>query len=364
MNVSIITTVDHNVGDDFVREGLKYLLKKKFSNKKIYFENIHKHAPVSVRYGFEKYRGRKTSKILDFIVPVSLSKDRIKNADLLVQSGAPVYWCHEENHCTNNEWYGPLIKKRFTKNKRAKLINLAAGTCQKYHSDGSEFCDSCNGYMREFYNLASVTTARDTLAKTALAKIGIEVPVIPCSSIFAIDEHGFRSGGDDYVVVNYMKGGAHYTLGQTIDFEKWESEFKKFYFDLKKRERVIISCHNQKELNSATKLDPDAEIFYKKDDYLAYMKFYAHAKFGIMNRVHGAFLMASYGKPSIIIGNDSRARMGEEIGLRTFFVNDMDSDRLNEQCLFLSSGADNYRERFNSIKQKAYDDYMEVLGTL
>ena len=145
-----------------------------------------------------------------------------------------------------------------------------------------------------------------------------------------------------------MKGGSHFTFGQKIDFGKWEEEFKKFYFELKKKERIIFSCHNQKEVDEALELDPDAEIFFEKDDYLKFMKFYSKAKFGIMNRVHGAFLMASFGKPSVVIGNDSRARMPEEIGLRHYFVNDVDYDVLNKEYEFLASGADNYSERFKS----------------
>ena len=161
-----------------------------------------------------------------------------------------------------------------------------------------------------------------------------------------------------------MKGGAHYTFGQEIDFYKWENTFKKFYFDLKEKERVIISCHNQKEVDEAMELDPNAEIFYKKDDYLAYMKFYSKAKFGIMNRVHGAFLMASFGKPSIIIGNDSRARMGSEIGLKHYFVNDVDYELLVKEYEYLKNGADNYTARFKAIKKKAFEDYMRVLSDL
>lgn len=364
MKISIITTVDHNVGDDFVREGIKYLLRQYFKNEDLQFQNIHKHSPITTRYGYENFRKLRLSSIADKIIPKSWSKDRVFEADMLVQSGAPVYWCHDGTHCYKNEWYKPLIKERFVKNKNAKLINLAAGTCQKYHSDGTEFCKKCNEYIKEFYELSKITTVRDTLAKVVLNKIGLDVPVIPCSSIFAIDELNLKNEGEEYVVVNYMKGGSHFTFGQKIDFEKWESEFKKFYFELKEKERVVISCHNQKEVNEALELDPNAEIFYQKDDYLAYMKFYSKAKFGIMNRVHGAFLMASYGKPSIVIGNDSRARMPEEIGLKHYFVNDADYKLLNQEYEFLKSGADNFAERFKVIKEKAYGDYMKAFSAL
>jgi len=366
MKIAIITTVDHNVGDDFVREGIKYLLRKKLKHEKIEFQNIHKHSPITTRYGYENFRNSRLSRKIDNIIPKSWTKDRILEAEILVQSGAPVYWCHEADgsHCYQNEWYKPLIRERFLKNKKAKLLNLAAGTCQTYHSNGSEFCEKCNAYIKEFFGLADVTTVRDSLAKVIFKKLDLEVQVIPCSSIFAIDEHGLENEGEEYVVVNYMRGGAHYTFSQKIDFEKWEMEFKRFYFELKENERVIFSCHNQKEVEEALNLDPKAEIFYKKDDYLEYMKFYSKAKFGFMNRVHGAFLMASYGKPSIVIGNDSRATMVEEIGLKHYYVNDVDYELLNKEYQFLKSGADNFADRFKIIKERAFKNYMDALAVL
>ncbi len=366
MKISIITTVDHNVGDDFVREGIMYLLRQRFPDEKIEFENIHKHSPITVRHGFEWFRNLRFSSKVEKLMPVGITKDRIMETDILIQSGAPVYWCHEVGggHCYNNEWYQPLIKKRFAKNKTAKLLNLAAGTCQRFDSDGKEFCDGCKEYINEFYELSDITTVRDELGKVVLSESGVQAPVIPCSSIFAADEHQLKNEGDEYVGVNYMKGGAHYTFGQKIDIERWEKEFQSFYFKLKDQEKVIIACHNQKEVDEALALDPKANIFYKKDDYLAFMKFYSKAKLGLMNRVHGAFMMASFGKPSIIVGNDSRARMGSEIGVQNFFVNDVDADFLWQQYERLLTEKESFGKQFKSIKEKAYADYMQALGKI
>lgn len=362
MNIAIITTVKHNVGDDFVREGIKFLVKKAYGNDDLLFHHIHKHSPITVRKGYEDWRLGRPSVWLDKLIPKNTKNDYILQSDLVIQSGAPVYWCHEESHCYNNEWFQPLVRDRFKKNKSARMFNLAAGSCQKYHSDGSEFCEKCYKYINEFYGLCEATTVRDTLSKTVLSKVGINVPVIPCSSIFAVDEWGLKSEAEDFVVVNYMKGGSHYTFGQQIDFDRWHGEFKKFYFDMKKREKVIFSCHNDKEVKEALELDPEAEIFHVKDDFLAYMKLYSRAKFGIMNRVHGAFMLASLGKPSIIIGNDSRARMAEEIGLKSYFVNDVDLEILENSYSFLNAGADSFSDRFRLIKEKAFTDYQNALS--
>jgi len=365
--ITFITTVNHNVGDDFVREGLKFLLRKYFKNEVLEFENIHKHSPITSRYGFEWFRYYRLSSIVDRVLPLSFTKDRVLQADLLVQSGAPVYWCHNRvgSHCSENEWYGPLIRRRLANNFKAKLLNLAAGTCQEYHSDGSEFlrCTKDIQYIKQFYNLSTVNTVRDTLARSVLNSMGLDAPLIPCSSIFAIDEYGMEPESGAYVAINYMNLGGHYDLGGNVDSLMWKSEFKKFYDDVSRHEKLIFVCHDKRELQAAKTIDANAEVFYSSD-YLDYMKFYAKAKFGIVNRVHGAFMMASFGKPSIVIGSDSRAKMASEIGIENIFVNDASFEYLKSKFLYLGSGADNYSEKFYSLKAQAYTDYMKALSVL
>jgi len=364
MNISIITTVNHNIGDDFVRDGIIFLLKKHFKGKELNFELIHKHSPITSRHGFEWFRNYDYSSRVDRLLPLWITKDRILEADFVVQSGAPVYWCNDTVgwHCAVNEWYTPLIERRFSKNRKGKLLNLAAGACQPYHSDGSEFlqCSQDREYVERFYKTAAVTTVRDRLAKSILEKLGYSVPVIPCSSIFAADKHGLQSSGEEYVVVNYMKGGGHFDFGQKIDEQKWEREFTAFYNIIKEKENVIFACHNRQELDNALRIDGDARTFISTD-YLEYMKFYSRGKFGIMNRVHGAFLMASFGKPSLVIGSDTRAKMVAEIGLESIFVNDADCDLLTRKYFELQSRSLSYPEEFKVIKEQALEEYLRAL---
>lgn len=367
MKISIITTVNHNVGDDFVRDGIIFLLQSHFSGKRLEIEVIHKHSPITCRHGFEWFRNLDYSSRVDKLLPLWVTKDRILEADLVVQSGAPVYWCNDAVgwHCADNEWYTPLIRRRFAKNKKAQLLNLAAGTCMPYHSDGSEFlrCSRDREYIKEFYDTASVTTVRDRLAKSVLENLGFPAPVIPCSSIFAADLHGLQNGGDEYVVVNYMKGGGHFEFGQDIAAQQWEREFTTFYHSIKSSENVVFVCHNRKELDEAYGIDKDAKTFFSSD-YREYMKFYSRGKFGIMNRVHGAFLMASFGKPSFVIGSDTRAKMVSEIGLESVFVNDADHDLLAGKYRELQSRSSSYPETFQAIKKSAYTDYLSALQGL
>jgi len=366
MNITFITTLEHNVGDDFVREGIAYLLSRYFENEDLCFESIHKHAPITATYGFEKVRSRAFSAIVDTFVSPARRGDRILQADLVVQSGAPVYWCNGwrwGGHCAHNEWYRRLIKKRFRKNLKAKLLNLGAGTCQRYYSDGSDFCSHCRHYIKDFFETATVTTVRDKLAKEVLNSIGLDAPVIPCPSIFAVDRHGARSKGEEYVVLNYMDTGGHYTFGQDINTSKWKDDFTRFYHEVKKNDEVRLVCHNRKELEQATRIDSAAEVFYS-NNYLDYINFYSRAKYGVMNRVHGAFMLASFGKPAVVIGADSRAKMISEVGLTSIFVKNVDFDVLMEQYEYLQNGATGFNARFKTIKKIAYRDYMKALSLL
>ena len=70
MNISIITTVNHNVGDDFVREGIIHVLTQKLKGHKLNFENIHKHSPVTAVYGRENLRNIRVSRLVE---PLSTS---------------------------------------------------------------------------------------------------------------------------------------------------------------------------------------------------------------------------------------------------------------------------------------------------
>jgi len=371
MNITFITTVDHNVGDDFVREGIKNLLKKVLTGTEFHFQNIHKHSPITVRDGFEWFKNVKFSKFvfpsqtIDILLPLRLTKDKILEADLVIQSGAPVYWCHKKygSHCADNEWYNVLIRRRFSKNKKAKLLNIAAGSCQEFNSNGDEFteCSKDSEYIKEFYSTSALTTVRDKLAQDILASLGLNSQLIPCPSIFAIDEYNLKPGTKKYLIMNYMQTGGHYDFAKNIQSNKWLNELRKFYDYVKDKEDILFVCHNKHEVLNAKEIDPQVNVFYS-NNFLDFLNIYGSAKYGIMNRVHGAFLMASYGAPSFVVGNDSRARMANEIGLESIFINDVDYSILINKYEQLKDSQGNYQAKFNLIKQKAYNDYYSLLS--
>lgn len=48
MKIGLISTINTNIGDDFIRQGICLLLKKVFKNHEIEFININKHTPLTV----------------------------------------------------------------------------------------------------------------------------------------------------------------------------------------------------------------------------------------------------------------------------------------------------------------------------
>ena len=363
MRVALITTLQHNVGDDFVREGIKYLIKKSASTDDVRFASIHKHSPITARYGFEKYRRFQKYEKLDRLLPLKLTRDRILESDMVIQCGAPIYWCHDEvnAHCCDNEWFTPLVERRLVKIEKARFLNIAGGSCQKYRSNGTEVCERCKIYMRELYDASSLTTLRDDLAQNMLMNAGADAPVIPCPSLFAVDEHHIKPETGDYVVLNFMDIAGHYSF-QSIDATAWRRTFQRFYERIKNTTRLVFVCHDAQELEFAHSFDPDVETFHS-DNYVDYLHCYARARFGIVNRLHAAYALAGLGKPSLVIGNDSRTLMAKQIGLKYLYVDDVTVDMLDYHFDRLEKNI-GYHADAHVFKQKALADYLDALASI
>ncbi len=155
-----------------------------------------------------------------------------------------------------------------------------------------------------------------------LNKTGRDADVLPCTSIFARDHLEIEPAEGEYIVLNFMERG-HFTFGQSIDGEKWRRNFRSIASLAGKMGKVVVACHNERELSLANAVVPDMDAFLVPDDHVEFVRFYARARFGIVNRVHAAFMMASLGKPAAVIGADSRALMIGNMKLPSYYVEDV-----------------------------------------
>ncbi|MDZ7315343.1 MAG: polysaccharide pyruvyl transferase family protein [candidate division KSB1 bacterium] len=361
MKITFITTIRHNIGDDWVRMGLQFILQKALKSHKLSFSCVHKHTPITSRIGFGRLRRLRG---LNELLPLRFTGDRILQADWVIQSGAPVYWCHETvgAHCCENEWYEPLVRRRINA-FRIPFYNIAGGSCQTFHSNGSEVCDRCRNYIREFFDSCRLTTLRDQLAAAILHSVGRDAPVLPCTSLFSVDANSPSTVAEDYVAVNFMPLGGHYTFGQPIDRRKWFQQFASFYAILKKEHRVVFACHNAEERRWAKTIDPQARIFFSANRPEPYIAFYAGAKAGVFNRIHGAFIMAALGKPSLTVGVDSRARILQEIGLPTLYVNDATAENMMDIFNGLVRKRLAFADQMRTIKEQTLESYVGLLSS-
>ena len=363
MRVALITTLDHNPGDDFVRDGIVFLLQRCFPTMHFQFAKIHKHAPISARHGFGRCRRFQKYNALDRKLPLWLTRDRVLTADVLVQCGAPIYWCHPSvnAHCYENEWFEPLIKRRFSQNATARFLNIAGGSCQSYFSSGAELCEPCREYISELFDVASLTTLRDALAFDILKFTGNAAPVLPCPSLFVADAHTIKPTSGEFVVLNFMEIAGHYTFGQPIESDKWQKDFRIFYEKIKATIPIVFVCHDPHEKELARQIDPHARVFFSRH-YVDYLAIYARARFGIVNRVHAALALAALGKPAFVIGNDSRARMVDAIGGSRYFVNDVTADVLLAHFEGMQQSEKSFFERIETLKKETLLNYVQLFS--
>ncbi|MEO1701537.1 MAG: polysaccharide pyruvyl transferase family protein [Pseudomonadota bacterium] len=366
--VAIISTTMHNVGDDFVREGIISLLREAVAREHpgtaCKIEVIHKHSPVTTVFGLERIRSLRLSRIVEPIAKTLKLPDRIKWADMLVQSGAPIYWCHKNGSCCErNEWYDPLVRKRFLPDRRErKFLNLAGGSCQRYHSDASEMDDfpKTLNYIAEFFDACDLTTLRDAHAGRMLQATGRDAEVLPCTSIYARDELSIEPEQGDYIVLNFMENGGHFTFGQMIDKERWRENFRRIHALTSKMGRVVAACHTPAERDLVRKVIPDIDTFIISDHHMEFMRFYARARFGIVNRVHAGFMLASLGKPVAVIGTDTRALMIANLNLPSYFVEDVTyPEAIVEETAARETV---YRDEIEDIRAKSRARYIELLA--
>jgi hypothetical protein len=376
MRITAITTIGHNVGDDFVREGIFHLLKQAFGS--VQATSVHKHLPITARPEWEWVHTSACCRLLarlpgiwrlnlrnrlDRSLPLNERTDKILNCDLLVQCGAPVYWLHGTNSCGNSEWYEPLIRRRWVRVRdRVPLINLAGGSCQTYGSDGAEFegASETLAFIREFYDSCRLTTLRDVLAGKILKMAGRDAPVLPCTSIFARFALRIEPQAPQYVVLNYMRMGGHYRFSNGPGPAVWAGIFRDFVNQLPSKEDYVFACHTRAEMKEVHQLFPGFKIFWSAD-YRDYLKFFAQAKYGIVNRVHAAFAMASFGRPSLVIGNDSRARMSDLLGLKTVFVDEVTTAMLLEERERLGHSWRDYAGTASKLQLDAEQAYLKLL---
>jgi len=369
LKIAFITTVDRNPGDAFIRAGIEYLLQQHIPHYRGVYVDKHEYRSNTAGGGIKDRLLSGAKRLLRVGIPCS--DDPLSGADLIVQAGAPLYYISPGKDGTyasfsssiTTDWVSEIWLKRLLHlSSPPPLLNLAVGTCQPFRSDTSEFDHSpaLLEFIHTTVNVSALTTVRENTAARLLERCGLQVPCLPCTAIFATDHHRIYPERPQFVCLNFMEGGAHYTLGQEIDFENWRCTFRAIYEFLSKQYPVVVMCHSPGEVLSVRSLLPESDTFFSPN-YEDYLRMYAKSRFGVLNRVHGAMVLAGLGRPAIVVGNDSRSRMGELMHLPVSFVNDATPENLLAHCADFAAQPEAWSDKLLATKSASRLQYLHLL---
>ena len=354
MKVGFITTIDTNIGDDFIRQGIINALEYTFPEIKFEYILVNKHVPYTaypktqlMRY-WETVNNANYPEIIKkgyrFLTRIVKSKSVYEDCDIIIQSGAPVLW----ENCSTNEWNYPIWQQIIGKLYKTKtVLNLAAGSCYPMERIPATIDNIEDAkYLKSIYSYCKLTTTRDPLAEKLLSSLNCSPsPMLPCSAFLVSREYPTETG--KYIMINYMEGGGHFDWGQNINKEEWEKTILAVIENYKNEHPIAFLCHNQMEYDLAEKLMPGVTKFFPKtvDEYLATVK---QAKAAINNRMHASVAMGSIGIPSIAVCTDTRLLMVKNIGLPVYYVKEATREKLIQDL-------DNFLNNKAAIKSQLFD---------
>lgn len=343
-----MTTLGVNVGDEFIREGICSFLDDIFKYWEPYY--VNKHDILSLHQPIEG--------------EVRLLKDKFLDADIIIQSGAPVYWKIGNSTSYNVEWAEELWEKRiFQLGPQKPIFNIAAGACQPYPDFAKTFLSDpiCVEFAKKAHSACRWTSVRDPLASQILFALGLTHDVLPCTAFHASRRIRSLNENDKFLGINLMPYAGHYKLKENIDEKAWKFAIKAFLPKVRKRHPILFIAHDQIEKEFMKQfLDPGEVIFYSSR-WHDYLQVYQQCKAVIANRVHGAVCAAGFGIPALIIGNDTRLLIGDYIQIPAVYVNEVEVDTLVDLTEKSIDKRDQERERLLILREESAKRYCEAI---
>jgi len=346
--ISFMTTLGCNVGDEFIREGICSFLDEIFDDwlpfyvNKVDLKTLQTHA-------------------LDEACAL---KDKFQDTDIIIQAGAPVYWNINESTSYNVEWAEELWEKRIFKLGHTKpILNIAAGACQPYPGFAKDFLQNaqCREFAQKVDSSCAWTSVRDPLASQILYALNIEHDVLPCSAFHAARRLKTQPCVGTFIGVNLMPKGGHYRLKENIDSHAWDIAVQGFLTDVRKRHKLLFIAHDLLEVEYMKQFVEGDEKIFHSTNYLDYLPTYGQCAAVVANRVHGGVCAAGFGRPSIIVGNDTRLLIADYIGIPSFYVADVDAPLLIDVLETAVSTASKETDRLLELRENSALRYIAAI---
>jgi hypothetical protein len=232
-------------------------------------------------------------------------------------------------------------------------LNLAAGTAVTSDRQVESLLADRKivTFLRAAAARTALTTARDNLTQGILARLGFGVPLLPCASLFAAKGAGLKAESPEYVAVNVMAGAGHPHRGDSDRgaSASWQETIRHLVAGIEKRHEAVFIAHSLEEDRLAASWFPGRRRVWSSDPKVL-LGAYSKASFAVCNRVHGAAAMASFGRPALVIGSDSRIDLIRQFGLPAIHYRDVNKLTVR-RCL--EEIESNYADSVNVLDEKS-----------
>jgi hypothetical protein len=375
MKYGLISTLNTNIGDDFIRQGVIAVLEGVTSGN--VYEVVNKHRPlIAYQNTFSRladtlaqsleqkrfvYRYAANFESVVSRVLSRLGTNSFASCGAIVECGMPVLF----PHCHRMNWTHVLWRDLVWRHS-ATIPNyvLAAGSCYPWES--REACVAAFSrtpeadFARKLIAHTRFIGVRDELCGRLFAELGGQPVVLPCTAFLAPEP--FRQTHDAGILyVNFMEGGGHFDWGQGADRSAWRRAFLEVIRRLRSQLRVVWLTHSKTEENLARELGPD-DLVLRPQTPAAYFQATAQGTVSLCNRLHASVALAGLGIPGVAVGTDTRLLMVQNIGQNALYVKDAcDPDRLHTLMLGLIAQRTAESQRLINLQSEAKQAYIRHL---
>ncbi len=349
LKIAFLTTIRSNIGDDFVRNGIRAVLDRigiPYSSLL-----INKHDVKSLYQPCED----ETERV----------EDKLRAANLLIQAGAPVYWSLQNGSCSiNSEWHQWFWLDRVFRTSEPRLLNLGAGTCQPCGDEASLFLkhEDCVAFTRRLAERSELTTVRDRLASRILDHLACPHLLLPCPAFLSAERAASPRLEPSLICVNWMPLGAHYDLDNGFPTDRWLSDIKAINHGLRRLGRLLFVAHDLTEVEFMEPLLAAGERIFHAASWRDYQEIYGSSALVVANRVHGAMVAAGHGVPAILLGNDTRAEVADLVGVSRFRAARVNPEEVLSRATELTADRKSVSDSLLRCRELALHDYAEAVA--
>jgi hypothetical protein len=351
IRVGFLTTLGVNVGDEFIRNGVRAILDRTGTPYTPLY--INKHDPASLCSSAED----------EDIV----ATDKFYSSEIFLQSGAPVYWNLKSGaNSLNSEWHQWMWLDRILASTEAAgpiFANLGAGSCQSWNEGAPEYLahPGCAEFARLAHIRARLTTVRDPVGKAIINALGYSVEALPCPAFLAAARWAPPSPRPGVIGVNFMPMGSHYDLEGNFPTNSWRDQVAGMLAGLRRQGRLLFIAHDALEAEFQQQLlEPGERVFFASG-WRDYLDVLGACSLVVANRVHGAVTAAGFGIPAIILGNDTRAQIGDYLGLPRYRSGFTDPACVTDRAAELLAHRSTENSRLLELRTSTLSRYVDLL---